>query len=506
MAQRRELVGFEGVGKSFGPVAALEDISFGVPAGSVRALLGENGAGKSTLLKVLSGAHRPTRGALRIDGERRVFQRPAEALAAGVAVIYQELQLVPELSVEDNLLLGRWPARLGVIDRRRQRELALDELRRLEIDVDPAAPLGRLPLAQRQMVEIAKQLSRGARVIAFDEPTSSLSAREVERLFRVIRELAERGCAVLYVTHRMDEVFRVCDSATVFRDGRLVRTFDTLAGVDPADLVRAMVGRDIADVFGYRPRALGAPVLEVRALTGPGLAAPCSFDVVAGEVVGMFGLVGAGRTELLRLLFGARRASGGEVRVDGRGVALRSPRDAIVAGIALCPEDRRKEGIVPIRSVLENLNLSARRTSARFGLVIDERWERDNAAARMRELDVRAASPRQPVRDLSGGNQQKVVLGRWLSERLRVLLLDEPTRGVDVGAKSEIYRIVQDLAGRGLAVLLVSSDLPEVLGVSDRVLVMRQGRIAGAFARGEASEERVLQLALPQPTHEVRSA
>lgn len=491
-------VQFEGVSKSYGVVQALAGVSFAVRAGSVHALLGENGAGKSTLLKVLSGAIRPTAGALRIDGRPRVFTSPTQAIAAGVAVIYQELHLVAELSVAESLLLGHLPSAHGFVDVRRLRAEAARLMAPLDASIDPATPVGRLPIGQRQMVEIAKALSRGARIIAFDEPTSSLSARETERLFDVVRDLRGRGCAVLYVSHRLEEVFSICDAATVLRDGRHVTTLDTLQGVGADEIVRAMVGRDIKDIYAHQPRAVGAPVLAVEDLRGTGLAGPVSLVVRAGEIVGLFGLVGAGRSELLRLIYGAARPVAGTIRVGGQPVRVVTPGDALRAGIVLCPEDRKKEAILPIRSVLENINISARRRRATLGLMIDGRWERRNANERVRQLDVRTPTLEQPVSHLSGGNQQKVVLARGLSLPVRVLLLDEPTRGIDVGAKRELYAIMYELARRGLGVLMVSSELPEVLGVSDRVLIMRQGRLAGEVSRAEATPEGVLRLALPQ--------
>ena len=491
-------LGFEGVSKAYGVVQALDDVSFGVSAGSVHALLGENGAGKSTLLKVLSGAHRPTRGSVRLGGQTQVFQSPAAAISAGVAVIYQELHLVPELSVAENLLLGHLPAWCGVVQRRRLREEATRQLAQFDDEIDPATKLGRLSIGQRQMVEIAKALSRGARVIAFDEPTSSLSARETERLFAVIRGLRGQGCIVVYVSHRLEEVFQICDAATVLRDGRHVCTFDTLAGITPDQIVRAMVGRDIRDIYGYQPRAAGGPALELKGIRSPGLTEAVSLSVAQGEIVGLFGLVGAGRSELLRVVFGAARSAGGSVRVCGVPVQIASPRDAIRAGVLLCPEDRKKDGIIPVRSVLENINLSARRSTAYAGFVVNEGWERTNARSQIRQLGIRTPSLGQLVRNLSGGNQQKVILARWLSEQVKVLLLDEPTRGIDVGAKSEIYAIMYELARQGIGILMVSSELPEVLGVSDRVLVMREGRLAGEISRAAADEESVLRLALPQ--------
>ncbi len=503
MVPRPPRLAFEAITKTYPGVNALQGVSFGVHAGSIHALMGENGAGKSTLLKVLSGAHKPTSGTLRIEDREHVFADTSEAMRAGVAVIYQELHLVPEMSVAENIYLGHLPVKNGMVDSARLHALATEQLRRLGEDINPNTRLGLLPIGQRQMVEIAKALSRGASVIAFDEPTSSLSAREIERLFAVIRDLRAQSCAILYVSHRMEEIFRLCDACTVLRDGRHVRTYETLAEVTSDHLVRAMVGRDIADVFGYAPRAHGAAGLEVAGLTGPGVRAPASFTVARGEILGLFGLVGAGRTELLKLLFGATPLTAGEIRIHGQPVTIERPADAIRAGLVYCPEDRKAEGIIPQRSVQENCNLSARRNTVRFGCVINETWERENARRQIEALGVRTPSLDQLIRHLSGGNQQKVILGRWLSEEVKVLLLDEPTRGIDVGAKSEIYHLVFKLAAEGVAVVVVSSDLPEVLGLADRVAIMRQGALSAILSRAEATPERVLGLALPieEPAH-----
>ncbi|WP_414659981.1 L-arabinose ABC transporter ATP-binding protein AraG [Horticoccus sp. 23ND18S-11] len=490
---------FDRVSMEFPGVKALTDVSFYVRAGSVHALMGENGAGKSTLLKILSGAYRPTSGAVVIDGQPRQFASTVGALAAGVAVIYQELHLVPEMTVAENLFLGHLPNRLGFVDRRALAAAARRQLELIGEAIDPDTKLGRLSLAQRQMVEIAKALTRGARIIAFDEPTSSLSDREVRRLFTIIRDLKARGCTILYVSHRMEEIFALCDRLTVLRDGRHVETA-ALATLTRDGVVQRMVGRELADIYNYAPRPRGEGGLAVDGLFGPGLAEPCSFTVHAGEIVGFFGLVGAGRTELLRLLFGATPRRAGRVTLFDRDLHPASPREAIEAGIVLCPEDRKKEGIVPVRSVLENINLSARRRRSHGGVLIDETWENANARQRIDQLRVRTPSAQQLIRNLSGGNQQKVILGRWLSETVRVILLDEPTRGIDIGAKSEIYAIIQQLARDGVCVLLVSSELPEVLGVSDRIAVMRQGRIAAMVDRADATEERLLKLALPLET------
>ena len=490
---------FQNIGKTFPGVRALDGISFGVTEGSVHALMGENGAGKSTLLKILGGAYQPTSGTLSLGGTGQIFPDTAAALAAGVAIIYQELHLVPRLSVAENLYLGHLPANGGWVDRRALLEAARRQLDLLGEGIDPRREVGTLSIAQRQMIEIAKALSRNAKVIAFDEPTSSLTRRESDRLFEVIRRLRDEGRVILYVSHRMEEIYALCDAATVFRDGRHVATHARLSDLTPDALIREMVGRTIDDIFHYQPRPHGdgAPALEVSGLLGPGLCEPANLTVARGEILGIFGLIGAGRSELLRLLAGAARIGGGTVRADGQPVAIHRPADAIRAGIVLCPEDRKHEGIVPIRSVQENLNLSARRHHAALGFFVNERWERDNAAGHVRALGVKTPTLAQPIVHLSGGNQQKVILARWLSETVRVMMLDEPTRGIDVGAKSEIYSIIYDLAATGVGVLIVSSELPEVMGVCDRLLVMRQGRLVANLARGERTPEEILALALP---------
>lgn len=494
---------FEAITKTFPGVRALEDVSFEAEAGTVHALCGENGAGKSTLLKILSGVYQADAGSMVLDGTPVQFSTPLEAIHAGISVIYQELHLVPEMSVAENIFLGHLPSTGGIVKRSELRGAAREILAQVGVDIDPDAKVGDLSLAQRQMVEIGKALSRSARVIAFDEPTSSLSTREVEKLFEIILELKRQGKIIFYVSHRMDEIFRICDACTVLRDGKHVETFTSVLEIDANTIIQRMVGRSIEDVWGYVPREVrcpeerSTPALRVTALLGPGVKEPIDLTVKAGEIVGIFGLVGAGRTEVLKALYRASPNCQGEIAIEGSPKRIRSPKDAIRAGIMLCPEDRKKEGIIALRSVQENTNLSARRDHALLGCMVNERWEQENAKHQVDRLSVRTPSLRQPISLLSGGNQQKVILGRWLSERVKVLMLDEPTRGVDVGAKREIYEILYDLSKQGVGILFVSSELPEVLGISDRILVMRQGRISGELIRDEATEEAVLTLALP---------
>ncbi|MES2126164.1 MAG: L-arabinose ABC transporter ATP-binding protein AraG [Pseudomonadota bacterium] len=487
---------FDQVSKHFPGVKALNGVSFEAHAGTVHGLLGENGAGKSTLLKILGGQYRPDGGRVLLDGLPCQFASAADAIGAGIAVIHQELQYVPDLTVTENVLLGRLPQRFGFVEHARARRIVAERLAAIGVDLDPDARLADLSIAQRQMVEICKAMLQEAQVIAFDEPTSSLSQRESEILFRLIGELRAAGRTMIYISHRLDELYALCDACTIFRDGRKIVTHPVMAQVPRETLIRDMVGRDISDIYDYRERALGGERLVVRDLAGAALAEPASFSVREGEVLGFFGLVGAGRSELMRILYGADRATGGHVRLDGASLTLRHPANAIDAGIVLCPEDRKEQGILAQSSVAENINISARR-----GSVFLRHWrEAARADDFIRRLRIKTPNREQEIRLLSGGNQQKVILARWLAEpNLKVLILDEPTRGIDVGAKNEIYRIIHEVAERGCCVIVVSSELPEVLGIADRVIVMREGRISGELARCEANETAVLRLALPEP-------
>ncbi|VXB04553.1 fused L-arabinose transporter subunits of ABC superfamily: ATP-binding components [Burkholderia sp. 8Y] len=496
--ERGAYLALDGITVSFPGVRALDGVSLAVRAGEVHGLMGENGAGKSTLLKVLSGVNKPQAGTLKLDGVEQRFATTREAIAAGIAIIYQELHLVPELTVAENLMLGQLPNRAGVLDERALVKRAMAELERLGERIDPRTPVKNLSIGQRQMIEIGKALMRDARVIAFDEPTSSLSARETKQLFRIIDALRADGRAIIYVTHRMDEVYELCDRVTVFRDGRRIETFDSVAGLSRDRLIACMVGRSIADVYGYRSREAGDVMIEAKGLLGPGLSEPVSFSARRGEIVGFFGLVGAGRSELMKLLYGATKASEGQVELKGKRVSFSSPRDAVRAGIALCPEDRKQEGIVAIASVADNLNISARRHFSPARFLLDARRERALAQEYIAKLAIKTRSGETAIGTLSGGNQQKVILSRWLAERIDVFLMDEPTRGIDVGARAEIYNLLYELAEAGRTVILVSSDLAEVIGVSDRIIVMKEGRIAGALPKAQATPDELIKLALPR--------
>ncbi|WP_027250898.1 L-arabinose ABC transporter ATP-binding protein AraG [Photobacterium halotolerans] len=496
MATSPSSLEFRQISKHFPGVKALSGISFRVSSGSVHALMGENGAGKSTLLKTLSGLYQPTSGELVINDQPVRLSSTVDALEQGIAIIYQELNLVPELSVAENIYLGQLPTRNGKVDTETLNRNASAQLARLGEDFDPSLPLKTFSIGQWQMVEIAKALSRNATIIAFDEPTSSLSQREIDNLFKVIRELRDDGKIIVYVSHRMEEIFSLCDAITIFKDGTHVQTCDDMTHLTHDKLVELMVGREINDIYNYRSRPLGESGLKLDKLTGTGLSAPVSMDIRQGEILGLFGLVGAGRTELTRLIFGAEKPDSGDIYLHNQKMQIRSPKDAIKAGITLCPEDRKAHGIVPILSVEENTNISARPWHLKLGGVINRVWERKNAETQSQALNVKAANLEQAIGQLSGGNQQKVILGRWLSTDMSVILLDEPTRGIDVGAKSEIYELIFKLAENGVTVLVVSSDLPEVLGISDRLLVMKEGRITGELTRDVFDEQTALRLAM----------
>lgn len=488
---------FAGIGKTFPGVTALDGVGFSVAAGEVRALMGENGAGKSTLLKILAGEYRADSGRLEIDGAVRQFTSPRESQAAGIAIIHQELHLVPELSVAENMLLGAYPTRYGLLDRRALHARASEILARLGETIDPDARVATLPIGKRQMVEIGKALFRDARIIAFDEPTSSLSARETETLMRLIAGFREEGRAILYVSHRMEEVMAISDSVTVLRDGRHIADFHDMAALSQERLIDAMAGRKIEDIYGYRSRRTGDTVLRIDRLHGPGLRAPVDLEVRRGEIVGFFGLVGAGRSELFKLIYGATRSASGSVRVDAQLLRNGDPRMAIAAGLGLCPEDRKDEAIVPLGAVSENIAITPRNLRGARSMLVDATAETRQANELIGLLRVKTASTATAIANLSGGNQQKAIIARWMAADARILLMDEPTRGIDVAARSDIYRHIYDLAEQGKTVLFASSDIPEVLGVADRIVVMCEGAIAGIVDRADATSEQLLRLALP---------
>jgi L-arabinose transport system ATP-binding protein len=488
---------FRDISKAYPGVKALQNVSFAVPKGSVHGLIGENGAGKSTLIRILSGDAAANAGEIRIGGEVQHYTSTRDAYHAGVAVVHQELQLVPELTVAENLRLGRFPASSGVINFRQMFEDVGAKLRDIGIETDPREKVARLSIGERQMIEIAKAVMIDARVIALDEPTSSLSSRESEILFKLIERLKADGKIILYISHRLDEIFRLCDGCTVLRDGKLAAHHESLKEISRDQLVAEMVGREIADIWGWRPRDPGEPRLAVDHLAGERLKHPASFTARSGEILGFFGLVGAGRSELMRLIYGADPARQGKVSVDGEETPLGDPRKSIRNGIVLCPEDRKFDGIVQGRSVAENITISSSRHYSPAG-ILNFSKEAETAESFIKSMRIRTPSRRQDIVNLSGGNQQKVILARWLSEPdVKVLIVDEPTRGIDVGAKAEIYETLYQLAEKGLAIVVVSSELPEVMGISDRVIVMCEGHIRAEFNRADFSERKLLAAALP---------
>lgn len=486
----------ESISKKFNSVVALNDVSLHVAPGEVRALLGENGAGKSTLLKILSGSVVADSGRIILGESELKVESPLAGMQAGISIIYQELQLIPELSVAENLFLGSFESNSGVIDQQVMLQRAKELLSRVRLEVDPEIPLGRLPLASQQMVEIARALGRDSKIIAFDEPTSSLGSQETERLFELIRELKSSGKVILYVSHRLSEIFKICDSATVLRDGNLVADFPMLSETDVDSLVSSMVGRKMEDFYHYRSREISDEKVIFSDIFSREMTQPASFQVHKGEIVGIYGLIGAGRSELLRSIFGVAKNSSGTVQVSGKDLRC-NLNETVAAGVAFCPEERKSDGIIASLDVQTNLNLVVRKALATYGVIVDDKAELNNTQEWIEKLRIKTSGAEQSIRDLSGGNQQKVILARWLSHSIDLLLLDEPTRGIDVGTKSEIYQILFDLAENGLTVLFVSSDLSEVLGVSDRIIVMREGAISGSISRAEATEESILKLALP---------
>jgi rhamnose transport system ATP-binding protein len=480
--------------KSYGAVLAVREASIALRPGEVRALVGENGAGKSTIVRLLAGVTRPDSGSVLVDNEPVELHGPADARDAGVAVIYQEPTLFPDLSVAENVMMGRQPLTSGRrIDRRVLHDRVQELLDRLGVRLDAGRPVRGLSIADQQIVEIAKALSFDARVLIMDEPTAALSGLEVERLFGVVRALRDRGAGVLFISHRLDEVLAISTTVTVLRDGEVTHEGDT-AELTTDELVRKMVGRELTQLFPKVEAEIGMPVLEVSRLTREGVFTDVSFEVRRGEIVALAGLVGAGRSEVARAIFGIDRRDAGRVAVDGVEVRNGSPSAAMAAGIGLVPEDRRQQGLVMELSVERNLALTRLHAIGRMG-VIGSGAERELASGWAERLKIKLHRFTDPVGFLSGGNQQKVVLGKWLATSPKLLIIDEPTRGIDVGTKAEVHRLMSELAAQGLAVLMISSELPEVLGMADRVLVMREGRLVTELSRAEADEETVVRAA-----------
>jgi len=495
---KRPVLEMRGVSKTFPGVRALDRVDLTAFSGEIHALMGENGAGKSTLMKILAGAYQADPGAeIRIDGMPLVIDGPLAARRAGIAIIYQELALSPNLTVAENIYLGREPSRAGLVDRAAMRAGAEPVLRRLGAGFEPGTLVGDLSIAERQMVEIARALEARSRILVMDEPTTALSARETEKLFGLMRQLRSEGLAIIYISHRMAEVYELSDRVTVLRDGASV---GMLAGAEmrPDAIVRLMVGRDLSSFYKKDHSAAaalrGEVVLEVRDIADGRRVKGCSFSLHRGEVLGLAGLVGAGRTELARLIYGAEPKLSGEVRLEGRATAFRGPKDAIDAGLVYLTEDRKAQGVLLDMTVRDNITLGVIGRDATAG-ILDGAKARARSEEAIRTRAIRVAHSAVEVGSLSGGNQQKVLLARLLELQPKALILDEPTRGIDIGAKSEIYRSIDELAKAGVGILVISSELPEIVGIADRVLVMREGLIAGEVSGADINQETIVALA-----------
>ena len=494
MINSAPLLGMRGIVKSFPGVQALRGVDLCLLHGEVLALLGENGAGKSTLMKVLGGAHRADAGTVTINGRQCRFQSPQDSRKAGVAVIYQEFNLVPSLTVVENIFLGQEVTRAGFVARKREHQRAKALFARLGVEIDLDAPCGGLSTAQQQLVEIAKSLACDARIIVMDEPSAALTAHEVDRLFTITRDLKQQGIGIIYISHRLEEVFSIADRVVVLRDGKNVGE-RPIARITRSEMIELMVGRELKDEFPRRTASIGSVRLDVSHLSRGQAVRDVSFGVRSGEILALTGLVGAGRTETVRLIFGADARDAGDIRLDGKSIAISSPRDAMSAGIGLLTEDRKLQGLVLGHSVRENFGLPNLSWLSRYGFV-QLASEREHCGHFLENLRIQVTGQDQRAGDLSGGNQQKVVLAKWLARRCDVLMFDEPTRGIDVGAKYEIYVLMNELAAAGKAIVMISSELPEVLGMADRILVMHEGRLTGEIPDARrATQKQIMELA-----------
>ncbi|MBC0852945.1 sugar ABC transporter ATP-binding protein [Pantoea stewartii] len=484
----------EGISKFFPGVKALDNVSLRVRPGTVHALMGENGAGKSTLMKCLIGMYRPDQGSIKIKGEPVQFRDTMDALRSGISMIHQELNLVPHMTVAENIWLGREPVKFGFVDHARLNEETQQLLSRLNIRLKADRLVGELSIASQQMVEIAKAVSWNSDIVIMDEPTSALTETEVAHLFTIIRDLREQGKAIVYISHKMDEIFAITDEISVFRDGSWVGS-DSTSAFTRQSLITKMVGRELTQLFPKFNNAIGEEVLTVRHLSFQDRFSDVSFGVRRGEILGVAGLVGAGRSEVMESLFGMVPFDSGEILIDGVPVAIDSPSVAIEKGMAFLTEDRKKSGLFLVLSVLENMSIvNMPEYSGKGGFVSHVKMAQD-CMDQIRRLNIKTPTMDQIINNLSGGNQQKVLIARWLLAQPKILILDEPTRGIDVGAKAEIYRLISELANRGVAIIMVSSELPEILGMSDRIMVMHGGRITGILDKDEADQETILSLA-----------
>ena len=486
----KTLLEMKGIGKSFPGVKALDGVNLTVREGEVHALLGENGAGKSTLIKILSGAYIRDEGEIFWEDEKVDMKGPQDAQELGISTIYQEFNLAPNLTIAENIYLGNLPKKGMLVDWAAAKSGARKILDELGVDLSEDTPTSELSVAEQQLVEIAKALNRKTRILIMDEPSAVLGEKDLDKLFDVVRQLRASGIGIIYISHRLQEIFELADQVTVLKDGRYVATRD-INDVNMDDLVRMMVGRDLADVYPKRTPQRGEKILEVSSLSRDGVVEDISFDLHAGEIIGFSGITGSGRTELMRLIFGADAYTSGDMKLFGEPYHVRSPKDAIRKGVALVTEDRKAQGLFLKLAVTQNTTISGLEQLTRLG-VINHKEEIDLVKHYIQELSIKTPGPSFLVMNMSGGNQQKVVLARWLSRGVKVFILDEPTRGIDVGSKSEIYQIMADLADQGVGIIMISSELPEVLGMSDRVMVMREGRLVKELSREEASEESIM--------------
>lgn len=483
---------FEHVGKTFPGQKALDDVSFSIRKGEIHAIIGENGAGKSTLLNILHGVFPATTGEIRIDGKAVKFAQIADAIDAGIAKVHQEIVSIPDMTVAENLFMGKEPGKYGIIDKKKMNQDTETLLKRLNCNIKPTDRMGDLSTGQKQMVSIAKALEVNATVISFDEPTASLSDKEVETLFGIIHDLKEKGITILYISHKMNEIFQMCDRATVLRDGKYIKTIE-MAKTTRDEVIQAMVGRDIS-LFAKRTMPCQKkgtePVLRVDGLCSD-LFNQISFDLYAGEILGFFGLVGAGRTEVMRAIFGADPYTKGSVILNGKEIHCKSPHEAIELGIALISENRKEEGILPNFDNKDNISLASLKKYM-SGIVINDNKKKQNALEKGRQVGLKPNDPAFMTVSLSGGNAQKVILARWMSTDATVMIFDEPTKGIDIGAKADIYLLMEKMTEQGVAIIMVSSELTEVMGMSDRIIVMRDGEITGELAKEEFSEQNIL--------------
>lgn len=490
-----KLIEMNHIDKSFVGNQVLNSVHFDVEQGEIHALMGENGAGKSTLMKILTGIYSKDNGTVKVKGTETDITNPKQAEKMGISVIHQELNIIPYLTVSQNMFLGKEIkyGKTGILNSKAMKRQTIENLKRLGVEIDPDAPAGSLSVGQQQMVEIARAIATDAEVLIMDEPTAALTDREIDVLFEVIRKLKAQGVGIVYISHRMEEIFSLCDRISVLRDGEFVGT-KYAKETSFEEIVRMMVGRELGQRFPDRTVTPGDTKLEVKGLSREGWFEDISFSVREGEILGVAGLMGAGRTEIMEALFGARKSSGGEVILDNEKLTIKHPSDAIKAGIGFITEDRKDEGLVINQTIRENMSLTNLKSLSNYGIV-NKKKERELVDSLIKKLHIKTTGAEQDVKSLSGGNQQKVVIGKWLGIEPKVLILDEPTRGVDIGAKKEIYNIMNELTEKGVAIIMVSSELPEVLGMSDRVLVIHEGIVASTLTKEEASQEKIMQAA-----------